>query len=184
MASESTSLQSRAVPLAGLAAEFCTSVATCTEFQPEQFCARILRLLPRIYITISDLKEPLEESGILPEEAEGAIYGQMDEDTYNSARNSMAALFGEYDTFLDTMVEDMQYSDTPIASSISEKLADIYQDMFDMAGTISKAPSELWPEILAALYANFNSYLSDTICAALGAANFIYRRNVLARDED
>ena len=53
------------------------------------------------------------------------------EDNYNIIRNNISALLGQYDDFLDVFVEDMKYSDSPILSTISENIADIYQEVKD-----------------------------------------------------
>ncbi len=38
---------------------------------------------------------------------------------------------GEDDVFLETFEEDMKYSDTPVAASVSESLADIFQPLYN-----------------------------------------------------
>ena len=46
-----------------------------------------------------------------------------------------AAILGEHDDFLDVFVEDFKYSDQPIICTISENLADIYQQLRNMVAT-------------------------------------------------
>ncbi len=166
---------SQAVALAGLGAEFCAAVASCAQQEPRDFCRAMLRYLPRIYITIADLREPVEGTELEGAETD-AIYSTMTEEAYEAARADMSALFGEYDVYLDTPAEEMRYSDTPVAVSLAEKIADIYQQMYDMADTVRQAPPQLWPEVMAELKFRFDSYLSENICDALRAANFIYRK--------
>lgn len=161
------------IAVAGLAAEYCRLVETSAEAAPSAFCREVLRYLPRIYITLSDLV-----SGQEPEE-NGAIYQSMEEDAYESARNAMAALFGEFDTYLDTPVEDMRFSDTPVAASLSEKLADIYQNMYDLADTLRQAPEEGMILVIEDLAYRFNAYMSQDICDALRTCNFLYQSNSL-----
>lgn len=170
----SSPTDSQAVALAGLGAEFCAAVASCAQTEPRDFCRAVLRYLPRIYITVSDLRDPGGDAGLEGAETE-AIYSSMEEDTYETARRDMSAAFGEYDVYLDTPAEDMRFSDTPVAVSLAEKLADIYQQMYDMADTVRQAPPQLWPDVMADLKYRFDSFLSETICDALRAANFIYR---------
>lgn len=161
------------VAIAGLGAEFCEHVAKCSEYSANELLEHILKLLPRIYMTINDI-----EKDVLAAEDSDAIYGTLDEQRYETARMDMASLFGEYDTFLDAPMDDMQYSDTPIAASLSEKLADIYQQMFDLAYSVRQSPQYLWPAILSDLRERFDSYLSETICDALRVTNILYRKNV------
>lgn len=176
MTASASSTASQTVALAGLGAEFCAVVASCPSMEPRDFCRKILQYLPRIYITISDLTAA-DADGALTEPAEtGAIYATMDEDTYEAARSQMSTAFGEYDMFLDTPAEQMQYSDTPVAVSLAEKLADLYQQMFDIADTVRNSPQHIWPEIVEDVAYRFDSFLSETICDALRAANFIYHK--------
>lgn len=176
MTAPASSPASQIVALAGLGAEFCAVVASCSGMQPRTFCRKVLQYLPRIYITASDLAAPDAEASLVEPSDSGAIYATMDEDTYESARAEMSAAFGEYDMFLDTPAEDMQYSDTPVAVSLSEKLADIYQQMYDMADTVRNTPQHLWNAIAEDVTYRFDSFLSETICDALRAANFIYHK--------
>jgi len=59
----------------------------------------------------------------------------------------------EHDDYLDVFIDDMKYSDQPILTTISENLADIYQDLRNFL-YIYKLGAE--PEILASLD-NLNS---------------------------
>ena len=52
---------------------------------------------------------------------------------YNIIREKVAAIFGSDDAYLEVFVEDMRYSDEPITAFISENLADIYQELSDLA---------------------------------------------------
>ena len=38
----------------------------------------------------------------------------------------------EEDIYLEVFLEDMKYSDTPISASVSENLADLYQEFFNL----------------------------------------------------
>lgn len=170
-------IESQAVAIAGLGAEYCSIVISCSGRTTREFCGDILRYLPRIYITISDLTYSFDGIGVQGMD-NGAIYSGMDEDTYNQARCAMEATLGEHDMYLDTPADAMQYSDTPVAVSLSEKLADIYQEMFNMADTVRQAPQHAWTDVMEDLKYRFDSYLSETICDAMRAANFIYRKGL------
>lgn len=162
-----------ALSLAGLAIEYCKIVAQSREKEPRQFVRDVLRYLPRIYITICDLR-PYEEDEETEAEETGAIYDTITEEQYNGVMMDMSVVLGENDMYLDTPADEMRYSDTPIAVSLSEKLADIYQAMADFAATVGQVTPEMIPDVLADLKYRFASYLSETICSALRAANYIY----------
>ncbi len=163
-----------ALSLATLSLEYCKVVATSSETMPRDFLREILRYLPRFYMTIADIHPYGDDASDSGTYGTGAIYDSITEDQYETARSEMAKVLGENDMFLDTAVEDMQYSDTPVAVSLAELLADIFQNMGDFAATIAQATQDMVPEVLSEIKYRFSSYLSDTICRALRAANYIY----------
>lgn len=164
-----------AISLTGLAVEYCKYLESCAEEEGADFCQQMLRYLPRIYMTAFDLK-PYGES---TEGADnGAIIDELDEEQYENIRTQAAGVLGEFDTYLDTMVDDMRFSDTPVAVSLAEQLADIYQTAYDFAQSMRETPTEAVPEVLADFKYRFDSYLSQTICSAMRATDFIYHNEL------
>lgn len=178
------SISPAALSLASLSLEYCKVVAAATQMSPRDFLRDVLRYLPRFYITISDLRpygdgtDPDAE----PEET-GLIYDTVTEDQYEDVRSQLASVLGENDMFLDTQVADMQYSDTPVAVSLAELLADIYQAMADFASTMAQITPDMVPDALSELKYRFASYLADTICRALKAANYTYYNSTFDTEE-
>lgn len=166
------------IALTALAAEYCRVVEAAADTAPQTFVHEVLRYLPRIYITIADMTDGVTAAD------NGMIYPALDETEYESARAAMAALFGEYDTYLDTHVEDMMYSDTPVAVSLAEKLADIYQAMFDLADNLRQVPDAAADDLVEHLAYIFEAYLSDNLTDALRAANRLYYSRTLENDPD
>lgn len=166
-----TGITPAAISLTGLAFEYCRALENSADSEAPDFCAAVIRYLTRIYMTAFDLKP----YGVDSEGADnGAIIDELDEEQYNTILSQTAAVLGQYDTYLDTLVDDMRYSDTPVAVSLAEQLTDIYQTAFDFSQTMRQAPAEAVPDILADFKYRFDSYLSRTICSALRAADFIY----------
>lgn len=64
------------------------------------------------------------------------------EDNYNIVRANICNILGDRDDFLDVFMEDMKYSESPILTTISENLADIYQELKNFAMTYKNAPDE------------------------------------------
>lgn len=172
--SEST-ISPAAISLTGLAVEYCRALESCGGAEAVDFCRQILRYLPRIYMTAFDLR-PYGDSTDGADN--GAIIDDLDEEQYDNVRSLAAAVLGEYDTYLDTLVDDMRYSDTPVAASLAEQLADIYQTAYDFAQSMREAPAEAVPDVLADFKFRFDSYLSRTICSALRATDFIYHNDL------
>ena len=55
------------------------------------------------------------------------------EQEYEDLRQFIAQKLGSDDAYLEVFVEEMRYSDEPITAFISENIADIYQEIKDLA---------------------------------------------------
>lgn len=91
------------------------------------------------------------------------------EDTYNNVRENVYRLMGEDDVYLEVFEEDMKYSDTPIATTISENLADIYQELYNFLMTLQNVPTEVATNLIYALKDNFKSYWGQTLVNVMRA---------------
>lgn len=98
----------------------------------------------------------------------------VDEDYYEGVRLHIETLLGPDDTYLETFEEDMKYSDTPIASSISESLADIFQPLYNFISVVRDSDGEDLEGAYRECRENFVSYWGQTLCNVLRALNFIY----------
>lgn len=156
-----------------LSNEFCQAVEFTSDAASnrDDFIDTMLRLLPRIYICASDLPEPMMQ------EDEAYIPASLDEDYYENVRRSMETLLGEDDTYLEVFEDDMKYSDTPIAASISEGLADIFQVLYNLTESVKDAPTELVALSLDAIKEDFASYWSRPLCNVLRAINAVKYNN-------
>jgi len=83
---------------------------------------RILKMLPLLYVKASLLPETFP----LNDEPPATFVREED---YVRVASRIAATMGEEDIYLDVFVDDMKYSDTPVTATISEDIADIYQDV-------------------------------------------------------
>ena len=149
--------------------EFCQTMEHADTLDEESFLSSMIRLLPRIYISAFDLEENVDISF-----SDNFINPSLTEDVYDQVRNQLADLLGEDDVYLEVFVEDMKYSDTPVASSISENLADLYQEFFDFLNAVKDIPTYAQLEIVALCKDNFKSYWAQTLCNVMRALNMIY----------
>lgn len=178
---ESSPLTPQVIALAGLAVEYCRLIAGATESEPHTFVGEVLRYLPRIYIALADLK-PYGEEG--DADATGIISETVDEQRAEETASAFAALLGQYDTYLSAQSDDdMQFSESPVAVSLSSQLTDIFRDMADFASAVASVMPEDVPDVLADIKAMFAAYLSQTICSAMTAANNIYQSKALYQSE-
>lgn len=158
--------QTRLLGLAALASDYCLAVENAAEYEMEEFVKTMLDYLPRIYWEFSDLEA--EESADLDF---GSYANYVEEDYYESVRRGMEMLFGAEDVFLETFEEDMKYSDTPIASSVSECLADIFQPLYNFSMTVRESEGASAVDAFRDCKENFESYWAQTLCNVLRALN-------------
>ena len=162
---ESAILNTNSLAFIALCNEYCAAVEDVRESDKDDFVQSMLRLLPRLYISATDLKvEALDEEDAYLEPI-------LDEDYYESVRCGIENLMGPEDIFLEVFEEDMKYSDTPIAASISESLADIFQVLYNFVGMVKEAPEHLIPLALVAVRDEFQGYWSRILCNVLRALN-------------
>ncbi len=169
-------LNNNTLAFIALCNEFCMAIENARECEREEFITNMVRLLPRIYIAANDLKV---ES--LREDEDSYLESVLDEDYYESARRNVENLMGADDMYLEVFEEDMKYSDTPIAASVSESLADLFQVMYNFVETIKEAPQEMIPLALVAIKEDFAGYWSRILCNVMRPLNHL-RHN--ANDED
>lgn len=171
METEDTKLSPNTVAFIGLASEYCAALEKAAESERNEFVANMLRLLPRLYITISAHQPSTTE----PDSE--VIGSYVDEVQYNQICSTVAALMAEEDSYLETFEEDMKYSDTPIAASVSESLADIYQDLCNFVVTVRESEGILAAEAMDELLENFKLYWSKTLCNVMRPLNALYYRD-------
>ena len=164
-------IRTRLINLVALGAEYCSTVENCREVELKELTSTLLGQLPRIYFEFHDIdageSTSLDEWGI-------GVSDHLEEEQYESIRMQLAAVFGEEDTYLETFEKDMKYSDTPIATTISENLADIYQPLYDFVVEVRESGGENLEEAYRACKEGFRDYWSQTLCNVMRAINSIH----------
>lgn len=149
-----------------VALEFCTFVENAGQRRTFEFVDKATKILPLLYLKAALLPEAEPEEENSPEQT-------VTEEMYESVRNRIAGLLGERDTYLDTFHPDMPYSDTPIASFISENLADVYQDTGNFVALFRQGNEEAMLEALALCRLNFREYWGQPLLNALKALHAV-----------
>ena len=155
----------RLLEIVGLAKSYCELCENSMEYSKGEFTDRMLDLLPRIYWNFFDLS-----SGVSLGEAE-YFSEYVDEYLYGQVQKGISTVMGASDTFLETFEEDMKYSETPITSSISECLADIFQPLFNFVSIVHDSEGGQMEEAFISCKEDFENYWSQTLCNALKALN-------------
>lgn len=168
MSDNNSKLTNNALTVMALASEYCRAVELASSTEPKEFTLKMVRLLPRIYMAVTDLPEEQFEQ---PDYVFGAAH--LNEAYYDQIRQDIAATLGEDDAYLETFHEDMKYSDTPIAATVSEGLADIFQVLYNFIEDVRNADVEAIREQLAQLRADFAEYWSRTLCNVMRPLNEI-----------
>ena len=119
-----------------VAVEYCTFLEQAEGKECLEFSDTMTKLLPLLYLKAAML--PKYE--ILGEEC--YLEDFVTEDNYDIVRANISVVLGEKDDYLDVFVEDMKYSDSPILMTISENLADIYQELKNFALRYRNASDE------------------------------------------
>jgi hypothetical protein len=166
--------------LVTVAVEFCAYVENAAEKDRKIFISTMQKLLPLLY-----LKGVLAPKYELTEECDAdSLSSFVSMENYDIVRNNVAFVMGEYDSFLDVFVEDMKYSDTPILSSVSENIADIYQDLKNFVCAYKDGTEEMRYDAIVMCKSNFENYWGQRLANVLRALHEINYGERIDEDED
>ena len=152
-----------------VAAEYCSFLENSNQQDTRSFIEKMTKIIPLLYLKASLLpsfKTTLEEEG---------IERFVTEEEYEFIRQQTLNVIGQYDEYLEVFHPDMQYSDSPVLACISEDLADVYQDLKDMAGNFRSADLPIMNEALVNCEENFRNFWGQKLLNALRALhNVLY----------
>lgn len=160
--------KTRLIHLISLCSDYCVTLENADSIDRSELVDSLLGYLPRIYFEFHDIPVP-DDSSI--DEWGNVLTEHLDEETYESVRQRLAAAMGEHDTYLETFEKDMKYSDTPIATTISENLADIFQPLFNLVVETRESDGDNLVEAFRECAESFRQYWSQTLCNVMRALN-------------
>ena len=164
MTESTTALSRNNIAFIGLAHEYCVTLENTLDTERTAFIDKMAKLLPRLYICALDLATDDNDN------ADQLLESFADEARYETIRSQRATLLEADDDFLEVFTPDMQFSEGAITATISESLADIYQDLYDCIGTVREnGTDEVIAEVLAATRAHFDEYWGQTLCNVMRA---------------
>lgn len=147
--------------LVRVSTEFCRCVEQCGEQSFADFSRTMRCLLPMIYLKMTLLGEVPE--GI------GWNDHKLTEDDYNFVRANVATAMADKDDFLDVFVEDFKYSDQPVLSTVSENLADVYQQLRELVETFRGGYEDAMAVALSETAEEFRAGWGQKLLGALRA---------------
>lgn len=156
--------------------EYCHVAENCGNSSRHDFIGNLLKLLPRIYISAFDLPSQIALT-------DTEIDPYLSENQYDEIRNSINLLLAQDDVYLEVFEEDMKYSDTPIAVSISENVADLYQEFFNIVASVKDKDTSEQQDLLSICKENFNNYWGQTLCNVLRALHNVYCADLYDENE-
>jgi hypothetical protein len=149
-----------------VAAEFCLFLEQLSKSDKLQFVNRAVKYLPLLYLKTTLIPFDNEDYESEPER-------MVSETDYELIRESVASLLGMADNYLEVFHPDMQYSDTPIAASISENMADIYQEIKDFLFNCQIGNDEAMQNALTYCLSAFRNHWGQKLLNALRALHQI-----------
>jgi hypothetical protein len=147
-------------------AETCRFLENLMEIEKTDFIETALKLLSLLYLKTIILEIPENES----DSARGQFVGEED---YNFVKENIERILGDDDGFLDTFHPSMPLSDTPIAATISENLADVYQEIRDYAENYQYENEQVMKDALAVCIENFGEHWGQKLLNATRALHVI-----------
>ena len=118
--------QEPAIEFVTVAVQLCLYLEQVAEQEKSDFIEKMLCLLPLLYLKARLLPKANEEMDGYPERF-------VTEQEYEDLRQMVAQKLGSDAAYLEVFVEEMSYSAAPITAFISENIADIYQELKDLA---------------------------------------------------
>jgi len=152
--------QQPAIEFVTVAVQLCIYLEKLAEYEREEFVDKMLGILPLLY-----LKARLVPKSDL--ELDGYIEQFVSEYEYEQVRQAIATQLGTDDTYLEVYMEDMRYSDEPITAFISENIADIYQEMKDLACNYQTQNESVMNDALVACLEAFEQHWGQKLLNVL-----------------
>ncbi|MBO7610149.1 MAG: DUF5063 domain-containing protein [Muribaculaceae bacterium] len=162
MSENDIKLEPNELAFIALTNEYCQTIEKAAEgIDRDTFVKTMTKLLPRIYISANDIDmNPM---------ANVYIDSALDETAYEQIRDTISQVMADEDIYLEVFLDDMKYSDTPISASISENLADLYQEFYNLVNAVQYATTSDQSDLLGLCYENFTDYWGQTLVNVLRA---------------
>lgn len=165
------------IELVTVVAETCLFLEKTNEVSKTEFIQKTIKLLPLLY-----LKTTLVE---MDETEDDSSEKFVTEEDYLYIKQQIEVLLGSDDAFLEVFHPDMPYSDTPIASFISENVADIYQEMKDFAANYQVGETDVMECALYNFIQSFAEHWGQKLLNALRALHALrFSDRFETEDED
>ena len=144
------------------AAQTCLLIEKAGEHERDEWCEQMLRLLPVLYLR-TRLLEPAQT--VMDEEPQRFVT----EEDYNFALVGIRELLGSDDAYLDVFVDRGIYTDEVQTAYISEGLADIYQELKDLAAAFQTGQEAIMNDAVVLCREAFDIHWGQKLLAVMRA---------------
>ena len=154
--------QEAAIEFVTVAVQLCLYLEQSAEQEKDEFIEKMLCMLPLLYLKGKLLPKSVEEMDGYPERF-------VSETEYEDMRQMVASKLGSDDAYLEVFVEDMRYSDEPITAFVSENIADIYQEIKDLACNYQTRDEAVMNDALVSCMDGFEQHWGQKLLNVLRA---------------
>ena len=148
------------------AAQTCLLIEKCGEHERDEWREQMLRLLPVLYLR-TRLLESAER--MMDEDPQRFVA----EEDYNYVLVGMRELLGQDDAYLDVFVDQGIYTDEVQTAYISEGLADIYQELKDLAAAFQTGQEAIMNDAVVVCREAFDAHWGRKVLSVLRALHEI-----------
>ena len=148
------------------AAQTCLLIEKAPEHDRNEWKEQVLRLLPVLYLR-TRLLEPAETM------MEDELQRFVTEEDYNYALVGIRELLGQDDAYLDVFVDQGVYTDEVQTAYISEGLADIYQELKDLAAAFQTGEEPVMHDAVVLCHEAFEHHWGRKLLAVMRALHEI-----------
>jgi hypothetical protein len=145
-----------------VAVQYCAYLENFENVTESELTDKLTKILPLLYLKAS----LVPETGAVNDENPEIT---VTEGSYSYISSKLYDVFGWNDTYLEVFLQDMKYSETPVSASISEDLADIYQDTKNFITIFEQGITENMNDALYVCTENFKTYWGQKLVNVLRA---------------
>ena len=165
------------VEFVAVANEFCKYAEHASELKGDELLKILQRILPLMYLKASLLPQldPFFEDG---------NEKFVKEADWTDINESLKGKFGTANDYLEVFDEKINETEGPVVSSISENMADIYQDMKDFLLLYQTGTGEVMNDAVLECRMNFENFWGQKLVNSMRAIHkFIYSGEEIGKVE-
>jgi len=159
-----------------VANEYCRFVETAGSMEARDMLGKVQKILPLVYLKATLLPE-------FDSTEEMFLEKFVSEVDYNYLQQRIMNLLGEHDDYQEVFDRDMSFSEVPLTASISENLADIYQDLKDFVLSYRTGDDFVMQEALWECINSFKNYWGQKLVNSLRAIHTLVYSDIDFKEE-